>query len=568
MQKTSNSMNWLKSMRQSAAAPKRMGVLLLMLGVILTGALLFSQVKARAGWQYKVDPALEQSLEKQPVTEFIVVLQNQADLSGADAIKDKTAKGTFVYERLTTIAARTQPPILAIVEEAGAVYRPFWVVNAIWVKGDDALLQTLANRQDVAQIAANPQVELDILQPLDAVESAEETRLVEWNISLVRAPQVWELGVTGEGIVIGGQDTGYEWDHPALKAQYRGWNGTEAVHDYNWHDAIHAPSAAQLNSAACGYDEAEPCDDNGHGTHTMGTMVGDDGLNNQIGMAPGAKWISCRNMKNGVGTPATYAECYEWFIAPYPLGGDPMVDGDPAKAPHVINNSWSCTAYEGCTNPDILKTVVENVRAAGILTVHSAGNGGPSCGSIDEPAAIYDASFTVAATMAGDFIAGFSSRGPVSNGDNTPEKPDISAPGVGIRSSKLGGTYGSLSGTSMAAPHVAGLAALLMAAQPELIGDVDALEEVIKASAVSLFSAEGCGGDQADASPNHVYGWGRIDALAAYDLAIDVPLPPTPTSRPMTPSPTATPSTSTPFTPTPMATPPSSVRYVPILIGR
>ena len=162
--------------------------------------------------------------------------------------------------------------------------------------------------------------------------------------------------------------------------------------------------------------------------------------------------------------------------------------------------------------------MVENVRAAGIVTAHSAGNSGPSCGSIEEPAAIYDASFTVGATDSNDGIAGFSSRGPTTVGNNDPAKPDISAPGVGIRSSVPGGSYGTSSGTSMAAPHVAGLVGLLIAARPDLAGKADALEQVIKESALPRFSIDGCGGDAPDSLPNYTYGWGRIDAYAAYQL--------------------------------------------------
>jgi subtilisin family serine protease len=346
---------------------------------------------------------------------------------------------------------------------------------------------------------------------------------VEWNIELVGAPEVWASGVRGQNVVIGGQDTGYEWQHPALVNQYRGWNGSTADHNYNWHDAIHNNNPNTAPGNPCGFDSPQPCDDHGHGTHTMGTMVGDDGAGNQIGMAPHAQWIACRNMEQGWGTPATYAECYEWFIAPYPVGGDPMLDGDPAKAPHVINNSWSCPISEGCTNPDILQLVVENVRAAGIVTAHSAGNSGSSCSSIQEPAAIYDASFTVGATDSNDGIASFSSRGPTKVGNNDPAKPDISAPGVGIRSSVRGGSYSTLSGTSMAAPHVAGLVGLLVAARPDLAGNVDAIEQAIKVSALPRFSTDGCGGDKTDTLPNYTYGWGRIDAFAAYQLVRPIP---------------------------------------------
>jgi subtilisin family serine protease len=135
----------------------------------------------------------------------------------------------------------------------------------------------------------------------------------------------------------------------------------------------------------------------------------------------------------------------------------------------VINNSWSCTAGEGCTDPTVLLTVVNNVRAAGIVTVNSAGNGGSACSSINTPAAIYDASFTVGATDSNDVIAAMSSRGPVTVDGSNRRKPDASAPGVNIRSSVRGGGYQSgWSGTSMAAPHVAGLVALLISADPSL----------------------------------------------------------------------------------------------------
>lgn len=499
-------------------------VIVILTGVILAGTLFLSHARARANWQQKVDPLLLDGAARTNSVELIVVLEEQADLSGAALLKDKSEKGGYVYSRLTAVAQKTQPPVIQELKAAGAEYRSFWVTNGIWVRGDVELIETLARRADISRVHANPRVELDVLAPPKARQDLGEQASIEWNISLVQAPAVWAKGITGQGIIVGGQDTGYAWQHPALIEQYRGWNGQEADHDFNWYDAIHEDTLVGTDNLECTYDSPEPCDDHGHGTHTMGTMVGDDGQGNQIGMAPGAQWIACRNMKNGVGTPATYTECFEWFIAPYPMGGDPMQDGDPAKAPHVINNSWSCPASEGCTNPDILKEVVENVRAAGILTVHSAGNtGSPQCGSVRDAASIYDASFTVAATTRNDFVASFSRRGPVTAGDNRPLKPDISAPGVGIRSSLLGASYGSLSGTSMAAPHVAGLAALLMAAQPTLIANVDGLELAIQDSAVQLFTAEGCGGDSTDSVPNNVYGWGRINALEAYENVISKP---------------------------------------------
>jgi serine protease AprX len=317
--------------------------------------------------------------------------------------------------------------------------------------------------------------------------------------------------------VVGGQDTGYQWNHPALINAYRGWNGATADHNYNWHDAIHENNPNTLPGNPCGFDSLVPCDDNGHGTHTMGTMIGDDGGSNQIGMAPGAQWISCRNMEEGWGTPATYTECYQWFIAPTDLNGE---NPDSTKAPHVINNSWGCPVSEGCVTPDILLAVVQNVRAAGILTAHSAGNSGSSCSTVNTPAAIYDESFTVGSTTSTDAISSFSSRGPVTIDGSGRLKPDITAPGSSIRSSRPTNTYGISSGTSMAGPHVAGLVALLISANPALAGQVDALEQIITSTAVPLTTTQNCGDVPGDQIPNNTFGWGRIDALAAVEYVL------------------------------------------------
>jgi serine protease AprX len=444
-------------------------------------------------------------------TEFLVFLSEQANLGEAARLPKKTEKGQHVYAALTATAERTQAPLLRELKRRRLEYRPFWIVNMIWVRGDMADVQALALRGDVAHIYANPTVHVDepVAEPAFTAnpQAATQTGAIEWNITKVHAPEVWAKGFTGQGVVIGGQDTGYQWDHPALKGKYRGWDGSTANHNYSWHDAIH------VTGSSCGANSPFPCDDHGHGTHTMGTMVGDDGAGNQIGVAPGAKWIGCRNMNAGAGTPATYAECYQWFIAPT------MIDGslpDPTKAPDVINNSWSCPVTEGCTDPNVLLTVVQNVRAAGIVTVHSAGNSGSACSTVRDPAAIYAESFSVGATDSGDTIASFSSRGPVTVDGSNRRKPDVSAPGVSVRSSLRGSTYTTMSGTSMAGPHVAGAVALLASAYPGLAGKVDQIENILEQSAVRLTSSQACGGVSGTTIPNSTFGWGRIDALAAF----------------------------------------------------
>jgi subtilisin family serine protease len=470
---------------------------------------------ARAGvpenWQDKVDPRL---LQGAPATnEFLVILSEQADLSGATALKTKAAKGRYVFERLTEVAQRTQQPLLKTLQEKKLEYQPFWVANMICVRGDLPAIQSLAQRADTARIVANSANRVPDLLPVTAAPRI--TSSVEWNLSQVHAPDVWALGYTGQGVVVAGQDTGYQWNHPALINHYRGWDGTNANHNYNWHDAIHGPNPHNTGDNPCGYNLTAPCDDNSHGTHTMGTMVGDDGAGNQIGMAPGAKWIGCRNMERGWGTAATYLECFQWFLAPTDLNDQ---NPDPSKAPDVINNSWYSDASEGTTNLFVFQTAVENLRAAGVVVVVSAGNEGSGCSTITSPA-IYDASFSVGATDSGDNIASFSSRGPVTVDGSNRLKPNVSAPGVNIRSSVPVNSYaGGWSGTSMAGPHVVGLVALLLSAHPELRGQVDTIEHIIESSAVPRTDSQSCGDIPGTDVPNNTYGWGRVDALAALNL--------------------------------------------------
>ncbi len=454
----------------------------------------------------KVDPWVLDTASRGD-TEFLVMLREQSDLRGARALSTKVEKGAFVMDALRSTAERSQKSLLDFLAARGAEHRSFWVANMIWVRGSASLVEELAARSDVFHIYANPKVRFDgpvASRPAPAFPSTPDA--VEWGVMKVHAPEVWALGFTGQGIVVGGQDTGYEWDHPALKLHYRGWLGLAANHNYNWHDAIHS------GGGSCGADSNEPCDDHSHGTHTMGTMVGDDGFSNQIGVAPGAKWIGCRNMDQGAGTPTTYSECFEWFIAPTNLAN---ANPDPAKAPHVINNSWGCPPSEGCTDPAILQTVVENTRAAGIEVVVSAGNAGSGCETVADPAAIYDASFSVGATDSSDNIASFSSRGPVTIDGSGRMKPDISAPGEDVRSSVPGGGYANFSGTSMAGPHIAGIVALVLSASPGLVDNPDAIEPALTSSAVPRTSAQTCGGVPGSEIPNNTYGWGRADALAA-----------------------------------------------------
>lgn len=457
---------------------------------------------------------------------FLIVLQEQADLTPAAAIANRQERLEYLYRTLVDTAQRTQGPLRAELDRLGVPYRPYYLVNMIRVDGHRWLMGRFADRPGVAQVIRNPNVRRYpvrwSLTVLALPEDNDPPAGVQTNLEAIAAPTAWELGALGQGIVVAGQDTGYDWTHPAIRSHYRGWDGQTAQHDYFWHDAWD--------------DTAVPFDDDMHGTHTMGTILGDDGAGNRPGVAPGAQWMGCRNMRRGFGNPGAYIECLEFFLAPYPHGGDPFADGEVRYAPHVVNNSWGCPSFEGCF-PDTLRRAVEVLRAAGIMMVVSAGNEGPACSTVADPPANYDAVFSVGATdLRGEEIVSFSSRGPAEG-----IKPDISAPGESIRSCVPGGGYALADGTSMAGPHVAGVVALVWSADPSLIGQIGATEALLCRTAepraveractladavpeddplAAYFYNPICACGGVAGVPNNVYGCGVVNAGAAVRAAL------------------------------------------------
>ncbi len=447
----------------------------------------------------KIEPALLQDIGIASELTFFIWMTEQADLSPAYKLQTKAEKGRFVYQTLRQTANRTQKSLRAELDKQGLNYRPFYIANKIFVQGgSQQTLLDIASRTDVVWLSANHSYILE--EPVLESDPPIHIAAVESNLSFVKADDVWALGHNGAGTILAGVDTGLDWDHAAIKEHYRGWNGATADHNYSWWDAT-------------GTYTTTANDGHGHGTHTTGTMVGDDGSNNRIGMAPGAKTIHCKSLNDsGSGTDRTASECFEWILAPWDLNGN---NPRPDLAPDAVNNSWG---HRGGSRTYYIDEIAA-LRAAGIVVEVSAGNDGPNCQTLGSPGDYAQALTTGSVNHSGGnlpgTLTGFSSRGASSLYPDA-TIPDVMAPGQSIRSSLPGNTYAHWNGTSMAGPHVTALIGLLWSANPDLRGFVSETEQIILDTAVPLSGQTGsnCGGDYTT-GPNHDWGYGTIDALAA-----------------------------------------------------
>ncbi|MCG5438216.1 S8 family serine peptidase, partial [Micromonospora foliorum] len=427
---------------------------------------------------------------------LFVVLRAQADLSnlpaGAPGRAGRDTRAAEVYRRLVTTAEQSQRDLLRGLNRLRLDPVSYYLVNAVEVDGGPAVRAWLARRPEVARVLVSQR-----LRPLPAPAgqnrgNAPQPTGPEWNIRQIGADRVWsQLRVTGTGVVVGSSDSGVDGTHPALRAGFRGG-------DDSWYDPWD--------------DTRSPTDQGGHGTHTVGSAVGRDG----IGVAPDAQWVGCVNLDRNLGSPGHYLDCLQFMLAPFPAGGDPFTDGRPERAPQVLTNSWGCPSIEGC-DKRVLRPATAALDAAGIFVVAAAGNTGPWCASIDDPPAPYADVLTVGAVDAQRRVAEFSSRGPVPGGSG---KPDVLAPGVGVVSAMPGGTYAALDGTSMATPQVAGVVALMWSANPALVGDVTRTRQILRDTATAATPtyrsdnpSDACG------APSNVTGAGQVDAYAAVRAA-------------------------------------------------
>ncbi len=443
-----------------------------------------------------IDPAVLAELDAKGEATFWVLFREQVDLSPAFEIRDWDQRGRFVYERLVAAAEESQGGVRDLLKTRGADSTSFWIVNTMCVRsGDTALVHSLAARPEVAEILAPPEVQLIDMVP---EEERPHTKSVEWNILRIRANEVWTTyGVRGEGIVIGSIDSGVQFDHPALVEQYRGnLGGGVFDHNYNWYDY----------AVVCGDPSLVPCDSGSHGTWTTGFAVGDDGDTNQIGVAPGARFILAAGFDEaGMPLPLlgeTLMASIQWMLAPTDLNNE---NPRPELRPHVINNSWG--SYSGF---QFFQSAIQAWVASGIFTVFALGNDGPSCETGLSPGD-YPETYAVGAHDINNDITWFSSRGPSVLG---PIKPDIVAPGLSVRSSDPIDSYATGYGTSGASPHVAGTVALMWSLNSALIGDIETTRRHLDHAAIDI-SDLSCGGDPGN---NNVWGEGRLDAFDAVSL--------------------------------------------------
>jgi len=419
--------------------------------------------------------ALERLAPEQTL-DIIAHFSGRADL--------RIAESTPLRERAATVVRRLRAQDLAsraalrqFMENRGADTRDLLIINAVAVRRAPAALVPL-----LAEFPGVERVEVDATFEIPDSPAAAGAA-PEWNLLLVRAPELWSLGYTGEDVVVATLDTGVDSLHPDLGGRWRGGSNS-------WFD----PYGQQ----------PLPADTDGHGTRTMGVIVGGDSGGTAIGVAPGAQWIAARIFDNqGVAQLSAVHAAFQWLLDP---------DGDPATddAPEVVNNSWMLTGSEGqCVSefqPDL-----DALRAAGMIVVFAAGNSGPDPDTSTAPANNLGA-VAVGAVDASLAIARFSSRGP--SGCPSESFPTVVAPGVDVVSTDLsyGGMalYSTHSGTSLAAPHVSGVAALLLSAFPDL--SPEQVDHALARGAQDLGAAEA----------DDDYGAGVVDAVAAYDQALCV----------------------------------------------
>ncbi|KAF0716367.1 Aste57867_2886 [Aphanomyces stellatus] len=457
----------------------------------------------------KFTPDLASAFARE-ASEVTVLLKFKIDTDALNAAADDAApedRAQAVFDFLTQANEDSKQQVRDIVGPS-AILEPLWIANTIAANLSYETAQSLAELEQIEIMDIDAKIELASFQgPVAApgVESSREAARasVEWGVETIGAPAIWKY-FTGKGVVVGSIDTGALATHEAIKKNWRSAKG--------WFDPYNR--------------KLKPYDSQGHGSHTIGTMVGANG----IGVAPDAQWISCMGLNGKTGTNAKLLQCAQFMLCPTDADG---TKPDCKKAPHVVNNSWGGS---GPYSP-FFENIVAAWKAANIIPIFANGNEGPSCETTGMPGG-YASVISVGAVGSQNndpnALAYFSSKGSAtvtdpSTGETvTIVKPDVSAPGfwtrsVGIKSNT---EYVKNAGTSMAAPHVAGVVALLKSADKTITYDqvykyltqttdqsvLDTTEpDFWSTNKGDVAGGPNCGGVDDASWPNNRFGNGRVN---------------------------------------------------------
>ncbi|TMW69564.1 hypothetical protein Poli38472_001720 [Pythium oligandrum] len=439
----------------------------------------------------RVDPAVHRTLRQQGTVNLIVTMK-----AGTDSVLNSVQESEFatrgqriasLVEELESHSKATQSPVDALLSKEAGTEQPlfaasetFWISNQKYIKeASPDLLAKLIAMPEIQEIRE----ELVLPLPKVTATAANTTEIRplanEWGVTKVGAPTVWATGNTGQGVVVGHIDSGVRYTHTALKSSFRN-------DGFSWYDPYTRKTT--------------PTDEDGHGTHTLGSIVGSGG----VGVAPGAKWISCRGCDPEGCTESALLSCAQFMTCPTNPAGSSK---DCSKAPDLVSNSWG-----GGQGDTFYNSAVNAWRSAGIVPIFANGNEGPSCSTSSSPGDSANV-IAVGATDSSDGLAYFSSKGPSVNGVL---KPEVSAPGYNVRSASKAGdsSYELMSGTSMATPHVAGVVALLLSAKPSL-SVTQVRSALIQGVDTTTLKSTGyrCGSTTDGKFPNNMYGYGRVNAV-------------------------------------------------------
>lgn len=445
-----------------------------------------------------IESEILRNLESSPTTNIMVTFKKartEQISTRFDALKlqSRNAKLNTLHAMLKDHADIIQADVLSLLKKSERVKKHYtsqlWISAELIVRDvDKEIVEQLRNHPDVESLLAEEFYPLDnSIEEFSYIRQADAniTNEPQWGVAEVGADRVWATGNTGQGIVIANIDTGVRHTHEALAGSYRGT--ATGGHNHNWF----APTQRT----------AVPSDTNGHGTHVAGTT---SGTLNGIGVAPGSQWIACRGCGALLCSNFDLLECGNWVGCPTATDGS---NADCSKAANVVNNSWG-----GGRGNAFFDQVLAAWERLEICAIFAAGNSGPNCDTVNSPSDRVSA-ISVASTTIDNVISDFSSVGPSIDGRM---KPDIACPGSAIISAGhlADNQYRSLSGTSMAAPHAAGIAALIRS-QHQDYSAARTRASLVRGVVAIQPSGRTCSGTPDSVRPNHHVGAGRSSAPAA-----------------------------------------------------